>query len=580
MKHNLYAIFLFLLLSPVVSAQQLVDECLTSVVPSPSFNSGPDLVNVEEFTSGSDLVSYTGGEWTAASEGSNLSAPPPVNCDVSNAIFMRAENAGGEGFGMRLATPINNGTAVSFDITGIAHGAGSANDFQVDVYTAATQNLYIGGVFQGVGPVATITFGPTWSVQEVEFTPNFGSNGHTFLFFFAAENSGMVLNFCQQDPQPLNFALPESIAACEGETVVLGGDALEDLNVTWNTGATTPEIDVTTTGSYGFSASNGCNWLVDESEVTFFGEPELVPDNDTTICLGTTLELRTEGVNAQNLWSDGSTDSLLLVSDAGMYGVTVTDDCGSASYMIEISLDSIPPIDLGPDTALCQDETLLLDAGLDDPNIGYFWSDGTTGPTLTVSGNESASYTLEAINQCGTASDTRFVEYSLPPAGIFDSNAYEPCFGVTFTLDVGAIEGSYVWRDGSTAPTYLVGTGGFHWVTITDDDDCWVVSDTTFVQSRPCDCPMFMPNAFTPNNDGLNDEWAPVFECEPYDYTLQLYDRWGRVMRTFNSPVETWNGTIGGEPVKDGIYNYVLFYREVFDGIPITKRGHVVVLQD
>lgn len=558
----------------------MADPCLTSTFPSPSFASSADLINVQEFTSGSDLVSYNGDNWQSASEGSNLSAPPPVNCDAVNAVFMRAENIGGEGFGLRLEAPLNNGTPVNFELTGIAHGAGSAGDFEVDVYTSPTPNLYVGGVFQGVGPVTSLDFGQTWSIQEVGFTPNAGSNGHSYLFFFSAENSGMILNLCQQDPPPLNLALPESIAACEGETIELGGDALEDLQLTWTTGATGSTINVTTTGNYGVTASNGCTSLTDNSQVTFYGAPELRPENDTTICLGTTLELRTVGVNTENLWSDGSTDSLLLVTQAGMYGVTVTDDCGTESYMIEISLDSIPPVDLGPDTALCQDETLLLDAGLNDPNIGYFWSDGSTGPTFTVTGNESASYTVEAVNQCGTGSDTRFVEYSLPPADIFPSNAYEPCFGVTFTLDVGDIEGSYVWRDGSSAPSYLVSTGGFHWVTITDDDDCWIVSDTTFVQSIPCECPMFMPNAFTPNGDGLNDEWAPVFECEPYDYTLQIFDRWGRVIRTINSPIETWNGKIGGEPVKDGIYNYVLFYREVFDGIPITKTGHVVVLHD
>jgi gliding motility-associated-like protein len=89
---------------------------------------------------------------------------------------------------------------------------------------------------------------------------------------------------------------------------------------------------------------------------------------------------------------------------------------------------------------------------------------------------------------------------------------------------------------------------------------------------------MFLPNSFTPNDDGLNDEFRPVFTCEPYDYQLDLYNRWGVKIQTILDPTIGWNGKSAGDPLEDGIYAFRLFYREVYDGIPIIKFGHVVLL--
>lgn len=565
-------------MSLAVLGQEPVDPCFFSATPGESFASSGDISNVGVPSAGVDLIGYVDGDWTN-SGGNNLNSAPPVECDVVLAAFLRPSGQGIEGLGIRLNNGLNVGANFNLDVTGISEGTGSDATFEIQVFTANAGDLYTGGTLQGNGPVDDISFGGEWGTQTINFTVPAASLGHNWIFLVATESSGAILNLCQEDIPQLDYTLPSSIDACAGETLVLGGPELQSAGVQWNTGANTPSINVTQNGIYSFTASNACNTINDATQVTFFDDPRLVPENDTTICLGTELELRTEGVNAQNLWSNGSTDSLWIVSEPGMYGVTVTDDCGNASYMIEVSLDSLPVFNLGNDTVLCPEEPLTLDAVIDDPDAEYLWFNGVDESTFEVELNTNAVYSVEVTNQCGTSSDAISVAYSLFPEDAL-AGSYELCFGVPLLLDVGFIQGTYSWRNGSTSPVFQVPSPGVYWVTIEDDDGCWTFTDTTVTTVVPCECPMFMPNAFSPNDDGINDTWAPVFECEPYDYTVKIIDRWGRILKEINDPALSWDGKIDGTPIRDGIYVYQLFYREVFDGIPVTKTGHVVVLQD
>jgi gliding motility-associated-like protein len=77
----------------------------------------------------------------------------------------------------------------------------------------------------------------------------------------------------------------------------------------------------------------------------------------------------------------------------------------------------------------------------------------------------------------------------------------------------------------------------------------------------------------------LNDEFFPVFECAPYDYQLDIFNRWGVKIATINDPSIGWNGKQGGEPMEDGVYAYRLQYSEVFAGFLIIKTGHIVLMQ-
>jgi len=89
---------------------------------------------------------------------------------------------------------------------------------------------------------------------------------------------------------------------------------------------------------------------------------------------------------------------------------------------------------------------------------------------------------------------------------------------------------------------------------------------------------LFMPNAFTPDGDGINDEYSYTITGVEYSY-LEIYNRWGEVVFKSDDPYEKWNGLIHnhGEPAEAGIYTYVL-KAEVERGAYTHKKIGVINL--
>ena len=105
------------------------------------------------------------------------------------------------------------------------------------------------------------------------------------------------------------------------------------------------------------------------------------------------------------VWSTGETGQAIAVSEPGVYGVTVDTGLCTAYDEVEVTGVTVAPIDLGPDTLLCDGGILLLDAG--EGYNDYVWQDGTTGPGYTVF--EGGTYIVSATVPCA-ASDTLYVD--------------------------------------------------------------------------------------------------------------------------------------------------------------------------
>ncbi len=86
-----------------------------------------------------------------------------------------------------------------------------------------------------------------------------------------------------------------------------------------------------------------------------------------------------------------------------------------------------------------------------------------------------------------------------------------------------------------------------------------------------------LPNAFTPNDDGRNDVFRPVFSFLPEQYTMYIYDRWGNTVFETSDPGIGWNGTYHNKPVPSGVYIYYMIYRE-YNGESKEKKGTVTVI--
>lgn len=107
--------------------------------------------------------------------------------------------------------------------------------------------------------------------------------------------------------------------------------------------------------------------------------------------------------------------------------------------------------------------------------------------------------------------------------------------------------------------------------------DCWV-SDTMTITVVPV--PEFeMPNAFTPDSDGINDVFNAVFEGDIFvSYHMKIYNRWGEMVFESDNPDIGWDGTDGSEPHPSDVYVYELIY-EFTDGNSGKEKGDVTLLR-
>ena len=89
---------------------------------------------------------------------------------------------------------------------------------------------------------------------------------------------------------------------------------------------------------------------------------------------------------------------------------------------------------------------------------------------------------------------------------------------------------------------------------------------------------LFLPNSFTPNDDGLNDKFFPVGDkIDPNEYDFQVYNRWGEVIFETKNPSDYWDGKLNGTFVSNGTYLWKVIAKNMNNGKFIEKKGFVIM---
>ena len=181
--------------------------------------------------------------------------------------------------------------------------------------------------------------------------------------------------------------------------------------------------------------------------------------NDTTLCPGDSLLLDASMIDGTYLWQDSSTDSVFTVHQPGIYHVTISKNCEVFIDTIQVNYFPIVAINLGPDTTLCGNETLLLDATFQNGN--YTWHDGSNSPTFNV---VSAGLHWVEVNANGCLGGDSIVISYLPSPVVDLGNDTSDCQGNTIVLDATSGATTYLWNNGSTNPTLAVNQSGTYFV--------------------------------------------------------------------------------------------------------------------
>jgi large repetitive protein len=118
---------------------------------------------------------------------------------------------------------------------------------------------------------------------------------------------------------------------------------------------------------------------------------------------------------------------------------------------------------------------------------------------------------------------------------------------------------------------------GEYIVFIKDAAGC-VITDTAFIEASNC-CEVYIPNAFSPNNDGKNENWTPVSKGTIDEYYLIIFDRWGNKIFTSTETNKSWDGTYKGVAVNLETYYYLLTYKCTFDNQKRILKGDIILLK-
>lgn len=279
--------------------------------------------------------------------------------------------------------------------------------------------------------------------------------------------------------------------------------------------------------------------------------------SDTSLCRDN-LILTGPSNSGPYLWSNGSTDSSITVSSSGSYWLRVGNPACAISDTIMVSLSSPVQFSLGADTALCPGDSMVLQAPA-DPAYTLQWENGSQALSRTVyPGN---SYWLEVKNDSCVSRDTIAINLlNIPRQSIFNTADTTICESLPLTIDLTELPGSFLWQDGEFKKLRTLADSGLYWVEWTTP--CFVLRDSLTLQTENCeDCLMTVPNAFTPNGDGLNEKFKVFFACDLLYFQMEVMNRWGAVIFSSNSEKQYWDGKVNNSKAPEGVYIYKITYR-------------------
>ncbi|MBK7690043.1 MAG: gliding motility-associated C-terminal domain-containing protein [Bacteroidetes bacterium] len=360
---------------------------------------------------------------------------------------------------------------------------------------------------------------------------------------------------------------------CAGNSVTLTASGAPSLS--WSGGIVNGVPFVPPTSAVytviGMDANNCSNSTFQQIIVAPLPVVNLGPDVD--ICEGDQVVLDASTNGATYLWQNGNINPTITATQSGLYWVTVSVNNCVDSDSIIVSVNPYPIVDLGPDQKFCDGATVLLDAFC--PGCSYLWSNNSTQASINI--NQEGPYSVTVSNKgCATFDSIYLDQVPLPNVNLGADTTI--CKGESFKLDAFQFGASYLWQDHSKQSFITVKDIGLYRVEITLDG-CTNSDEMLVTNSDKCECPLFVPNAFSPNGDLLNDEFRLINNRDISLQQFSVYNRWGQEVFSSENDKVGWEGNFKGVPCEVGTYYYVVRYTCLYSGKEYIIKGDVTLVR-
>ena len=287
------------------------------------------------------------------------------------------------------------------------------------------------------------------------------------------------------------------------------------------------------------------------------------------------------------LWSTGAASSAIIIEQPGLYAVEAQNACGVFRDSILVKDLQQVRLQVSRDTTLCLVSSLVLAANPDFE--AYLWSNGEQTPAIEVS--EYGTYWVMATNTCGTRTDSVAVlQSNLPQVSIASPiNIYLGDSVLVLPETFHDKPLSFAWTPVtglSCASCLSPYARPYHSIEyrVEVEDSLHCTSSTTLQINVPDIRRVFLPNVFSPNGDGENDELiVGLGRGVEKVKSAQVFDRWGELLSErkdipFAPEITIWNGVFRGKEALPGVYVLaveVLF----FDGESRWFYGDVTLVR-
>ncbi len=434
------------------------------------------------------------------------------------------------------------------------------NTFGRTIYTTPFLDT-IGGVYTTIWIKRSFTFIAPISALYITIT-SVGSNSSwlkvdnfTFDSCIMKLNIGNDTTLCQGASLQLNATTPYS-------------------TYLWQNNSTDSVFTITQPSTYWVKVTNACGSIIDTIHVAFVA-PVSLHINDTSFCDGNTCIINaTNGSYSKYLWNTGDTNSYITVHDTGNYIVTASNAVCKITDTVHVSTFLPPPLNLVHDTIICDGNILTINAK-NNTYKSYLWNNGAITPQINIT--QPGKYSVTASNaNCKIKDSTTLNLFTLPH--LFLPKDTIVCFSQygAVILDAGKFKSYYWHQNGEQKQSITAATSGIYKVTVTDSNNCFN-SDSTIIEDN-CTYQLYMPNAFTPNNDSLNDIFKG-YGMGIAEFEMHIYNRLAVEVFTSNDMSIGWDGTFKNQPCMGGTYVWMVTYRLKNETNLRTDRGTVTLLK-
>ena len=392
-----------------------------------------------------------------------------------------------------------------------------------------------------------------------------------------------------------SIAISDDANICLGENVNL--EVIGEGSVSWSpalylnnptsfTPISTPDTSITYVATV--TTPNGCvNY--DTTNITVYFDPPISSlDDEIEVCLGAQETVIADGGDSYAwiadpyLLSDNGPIAVIGPTNNQWFYVEIGNACGTIVDSIYANVIEIE-ISAGNDTIVCPNEEAYLWA---DGAVFYQWIPSNTvinqfENQATVIPFGTTDYTVIGIdeNECR---DTAYVLVEVFPYPSFEtSNDVLAFYGDQIQLNAYSNQmGSFIWSPAE----YLSCIHCYNPIATPNQEITYKV---TFTDLNGCqsdefihiyyDAVIYVPNTFTPDNNGLNETFQvsggniETMEC-------LIFNRWGELIHTMTDTSQSWDGTHNGRECQDGTYIWKLTYTD-FANKQYQLSGHVNVIR-